>query len=95
MFNFRPDRAREITRAFCDETFDGFERTVRPQDIYYVCMTQYDATLEGVHTAFPPEQHKNTLGEYLSRLERNSCALRKPKIRSRDLLLQRRRGNAQ
>ena len=75
MFNFRPDRAREITRAFCDETFDGFERTVRPQDIYYVCMTQYDATLEGVHTAFPPEQHKNTLGEYLSRLGKKQLRL--------------------
>ena len=68
LFNFRPDRAREITRAFVDRDFDGFERTVFPQDICYVCMTQYDASIEGVLIAFPPEEYKNTLGEYLSSL---------------------------
>ncbi len=66
--NFRPDRAREITRAFVDADFDGFERTVSPADLYYVCMTQYDATMPNVHVAFPPASIDNTLGQYLSGL---------------------------
>ena len=68
MFNFRPDRAREITRAFVDDAFDGFERTKRPEDICYVCMTQYDAEMPNVIVAYPPEHHDNTLGEYISGL---------------------------
>ena len=75
MFNFRPDRAREITRAFADSDFDGFERSVHPQDICYVCMTQYDASIENVLIAFPPEQYRNTLGEYLSALGRKQLRL--------------------
>ncbi len=75
MFNFRPDRAREITRSFVDTDFDGFERAVHPQDIYYVCMTQYDAAIEGVRIAFPPEHHTNTLGEYLSSLGKKQLRL--------------------
>jgi 2,3-bisphosphoglycerate-independent phosphoglycerate mutase len=63
-FNFRPDRARELTRAFVDVEFDGFEREKR--DVTYVCMTEYDKTIENVSVAFKPEVLKNTLGEYLS-----------------------------
>ena len=65
-FNFRPDRAREITRAFVDPEFTGFER-VQPK-IHYVCMTQYDATIPGVEIAFKPQSLKNTFGEYISDL---------------------------
>ena len=66
--NFRPDRAREITRAFTDQDFDGFKRKKIVQNLLYVCMTQYDATMPGVEVAFPPHRIKNTLGEYLSSL---------------------------
>ncbi len=68
MFNFRPDRAREITRCFTDDAFAGFERKQRPEDIVYVCMCQYDAAMPAVLVAYPPEKIKNTLGEYLSAL---------------------------
>lgn len=63
-FNFRPDRAREITRTFVDPDFDGFERKYFP--VTYVCMTQYDAEMPNVLVAFKPEELTNTLGEYLS-----------------------------
>ncbi|MBN2797427.1 MAG: 2,3-bisphosphoglycerate-independent phosphoglycerate mutase [Clostridia bacterium] len=63
-FNFRPDRAREITRAFVDVDFDGFPR--EKKDVTYVCMTEYDKTIEHVSVAFKPETLNNTLGEYLS-----------------------------
>lgn len=68
MFNFRPDRAREITRAFVDPDFDGFDRKKKVSDLCYVCMTQYDALMPGVELAFPPETPENTLGEYISSL---------------------------
>ena len=64
-FNFRPDRAREITRAFVDPAFSGFERE-QLKCLYYVCMTQYDATMPNVHVAFKPESLENTFGEYIS-----------------------------
>ncbi|MCD7774941.1 MAG: 2,3-bisphosphoglycerate-independent phosphoglycerate mutase [Clostridiales bacterium] len=64
-FNFRPDRAREITRAFVDPDFTGFERE-QIKNLYYVCMTQYDASMPNVHVAFKPESLDNTFGEYLS-----------------------------
>ncbi len=64
-FNFRPDRAREITRAFVDPAFNGFERE-QIKNLYYVCMTQYDATMPNVNVAFKPEGLNNTFGEYLS-----------------------------
>ena len=64
-FNFRPDRAREITRAFVDPEFSGFERE-QLKGLYYVCMTQYDATMPNVHVAFKPESLENTFGEYIS-----------------------------
>ncbi|MBR6444521.1 MAG: 2,3-bisphosphoglycerate-independent phosphoglycerate mutase, partial [Firmicutes bacterium] len=70
MFNFRPDRAREITRACVSDEgdFDRFERKKIIGDLCYVCMTQYDADMPNVLVAFPPEHIKNTLGEYLSSL---------------------------
>lgn len=68
MYNFRPDRAREITRAFVDDEFDGFERKKKISNLKYICMTQYDATMPNVEIAYPPETMKNTLGEYLSGL---------------------------
>jgi len=64
-FNFRPDRAREITRALTQPDFDGFSRELFP--LYYVCMTQYDKTFTGVHVAYKPERLDNTLGEYLAK----------------------------
>lgn len=66
-FNFRPDRAREITRTFVDPDFKGFERKAF-FPLYYVCMTQYDAEMPNVEVAFKPEALKNTMGEYLSKL---------------------------
>lgn len=68
MFNFRPDRAREITRCFVDPKFNGFNRTKVVSNLTYVCMTQYDAEMPNVLVAFPPQSLKNTLGEYLSQL---------------------------
>ena len=67
MFNFRPDRAREITRCFVDPGFSGFQRDESFQDLCYVCMTQYDAAMPRVLLAYPPEHLTNTLGEYLSK----------------------------
>lgn len=67
-FNFRPDRAREITRAFTEPEFSGFERKTGYLAPYYVCFTQYDATFSHVHVAFKPQSLKNTLGEYLASL---------------------------
>ena len=66
MFNFRPDRAREITRAFVDGDFDGFDRKKIVQNLKYVCMTQYDATMPNVDIAFPPQTLENTFGDYIS-----------------------------
>lgn len=63
-FNFRADRARQITRALADPNFEGFERAKRP-NIYYVCMTQYDADINAP-VAFPPQNLNNTLGEVLA-----------------------------
>ncbi|AIY80441.1 2,3-bisphosphoglycerate-independent phosphoglycerate mutase [Clostridium botulinum] len=63
-FNFRPDRAREITRAINDKVFDGFKRETL--NLTFVTMTQYDKTLEGVEVAYKPQTLANTLGEYVS-----------------------------
>lgn len=67
-YNFRPDRAREITRCFVDPDFDGFKRNVVYKDLHYVCFTTYDATIPNVSIAFKPQSLKNTLGEYVSSL---------------------------
>ena len=68
MFNFRPDRAREITRTFVDPEFSGFQREKMPQDLYYACMTQYDKTMPNVHVAYLPQNLKNTFGQYIAEL---------------------------
>ncbi len=65
-FNFRPDRAREITRAFVDPAFDGFQRQFFP--VTYVCTTEYDASMPNVQVAFPRTVVHNGLGEYLSKM---------------------------
>lgn len=65
-FNFRPDRAREITRTFVDPDFDGFKREKGFFPLYFVCMTQYDATMPNVEVAFKPQSLENTFGEYVS-----------------------------
>ncbi|MCR5737892.1 MAG: 2,3-bisphosphoglycerate-independent phosphoglycerate mutase [Eubacterium sp.] len=63
-FNFRPDRAREITRAFCDDQFTGFERPFL--NITYVCFKDYDETIPNKFIAFEKEEIKNTFGEFLA-----------------------------
>lgn len=68
MYNFRPDRAREITRAFADPDFDGFTRKKVIKNLKYVCMTQYDASMPNVEVAFPPQTLKNTFGDYIASL---------------------------
>jgi 2,3-bisphosphoglycerate-independent phosphoglycerate mutase len=65
-FNFRPDRAREITRSFVDPDFSGFERPKGFFPLAYVCMTQYDVTIPNVSVAYKPEGLSNTFGEYIS-----------------------------
>lgn len=65
-FNFRPDRAREITRALVDTEFTGFERKTDNLHLNYVCFTQYDASMPNVDVAFKPQSLKNTFGEYIS-----------------------------
>ena len=64
-FNFRPDRAREITRSLVDPNFDGFE--TQKMNLYYVCFTNYDETMPNVHIAFNKETLINTFGEYISK----------------------------
>ena len=65
-FNFRPDRAREITRTLVDPDFDGFTRQMFP--LTFVCNTEYDATMPNVEVAFPRVSVHNGLGEYLSQM---------------------------
>ena len=65
-FNFRPDRAREITRALVDPEFDAFE-TKKDLNLYFVCFTNYDETMPNVKIAFKKEPLKNTFGEYISK----------------------------
>lgn len=64
-FNFRPDRAREITRTFCDDEFIGFDRGARVKTTY-VCFTEYDVTIENKQVAFVKEEITNTFGEFLA-----------------------------
>lgn len=65
-FNFRPDRARQITRAFVDQDFTGFQRREDYPKVHFTCMTMYDKTIEAP-VAFLPQELHNTLGEVLSR----------------------------
>ena len=67
-YNFRPDRARELTRAFVDPAFDGFRRRGGYFPVHYVCTTQYDALMPNVSVAFHPEPLVNIFGEYISGL---------------------------
>ena len=68
MFNFRPDRARQITRTFVDPDFNGFERKNGYFKLNFVCMAQYDAEMPNVSVAYPPDQLTMTFGEYISKL---------------------------
>ena len=65
-FNFRPDRARQLTRAMTEEAFTGFARKTGYLKPDYVCFTQYDATFRNVEIAFRPQSLSNTLGAYLA-----------------------------
>lgn len=65
-YNFRSDRAREITRAVIYSDFDNFERAQGYKKVFYVGMTQYDESFTNVHTAFAPRAITNTLGQYLA-----------------------------
>ena len=73
-FNFRPDRARQITRAIVDRDFTGFDRK-KIVDTFYVTMTEYDKNIENVHIAFKAEKPENTLGEYISDLGLNQLRI--------------------
>ncbi len=72
-FNFRPDRARQLVRAMTEPDFNEFE-TIKMPNLYFVTMTEYDATLNNVNIAYMPQVLKNTLGEYLS--DKNYTQLR-------------------
>ncbi len=74
-FNFRPDRAREITRTFTDPDFSGFERRNGFFPLTYICFTQYDATMPNVEVAFKPQTLTNTLGEYLSKQNKSQLRI--------------------
>jgi 2,3-bisphosphoglycerate-independent phosphoglycerate mutase len=67
-FNFRPDRARELTRCFVDAGFDGFPRARTYASLLFVTMTSYDAEMPNVEVAYPPQTLDNTLGAYLASL---------------------------
>ncbi len=67
-YNFRPDRARELTRAFVDPDFTGFEREHGFLPVCYVCTTEYDAAMPNVEVAYPREKLSNIFGSYISRL---------------------------
>ncbi len=64
-YNFRPDRAREITKTFCLDEFDGFDRGPRKK-VHYICFTDYDVTIPNKEVAFKKVELKNTFGEYLA-----------------------------
>lgn len=71
-FNFRPDRAREITRAFCDDNFTGFDRGARLK-VSFTCFVDYDETIGNKLVAFHKEEIHNTLGEYLAANGKTQC----------------------
>ena len=73
-FNFRPDRARQITRAIVDEDFDGFQRGKKVYT-FFVTMTEYDKTIRNVNVAYKTEKPENTLGEYVSSLGLNQLRI--------------------
>lgn len=74
-FNFRPDRAREITRAFCDPEFNEIKKIKCTFALKYVCFTEYDITIPNKLVAFKPQTLENTLGEYLSSINKTQLRL--------------------
>ncbi len=68
-FNFRPDRAREITYALTSDTFEGFTRRDGLFSLHFVCTARYDEKLTKLPVAFPPEEVEDTFGEYISKLK--------------------------
>lgn len=74
-FNFRPDRAREITRAFCDDDFKGFERRNGRMPLCYVCFKDYDESIPNKRVAFKKQSIVNTFGEYLAKLGKKQLRL--------------------
>ncbi len=74
-FNFRPDRARQITRAFVDPDFAGFTRKNGFFNTTFVCMAQYDAEMPNVLVAFPPEELTMTFGEFLAKNNKTQLRL--------------------
>jgi 2,3-bisphosphoglycerate-independent phosphoglycerate mutase len=73
-FNFRPDRARQITRAFTDDTFDHFTLNVKPTQLHFTCMTQYDEQFD-LPVAFPPERYRNVLAAVASEAGKKSLRI--------------------
>ncbi|NLK75815.1 MAG: 2,3-bisphosphoglycerate-independent phosphoglycerate mutase [Clostridiales bacterium] len=73
-YNFRPDRAREITRAFCDNEFDGFDRDKR-LELTYVCFTEYDITIPNKLVAFHKVSIDNTFGQFLAKNHKTQLRL--------------------
>ena len=73
-FNFRPDRAREICHAFCDDEFNFFNRGPRKK-VFFVCFTDYDPTIPNKRVAFEKEEIHNTLGEVVSNLGKNQLRI--------------------
>jgi 2,3-bisphosphoglycerate-independent phosphoglycerate mutase len=74
-FNFRPDRAREITRAFCDDDFTGFERRNGRIPVTYVCFKDYDESIPNKLVAFKKQSIENTFGEYLAKMGKKQLRL--------------------
>ncbi len=74
-YNFRPDRAREITRAFCDDAFDGFERKNGRMPLTYVCFKDYDESIANKLVAFKKQSIENTFGEYLAKMGKKQLRL--------------------
>lgn len=74
-YNFRPDRAREITRAFCDDAFDGFERKNGRIPLTYVCFKDYDESIGNKLVAFKKQSIENTFGEYLAKMGKKQLRL--------------------
>lgn len=74
-FNFRPDRAREITRAFCDEEFKGFDRGAKRMNLTYVCFSEYDITISNKVVAFHKITINNTFGQFLAKNHKTQLRL--------------------
>ncbi len=74
-YNFRPDRARELTRAFCDDDFTGFERRNGRMPLTYVCFKDYDESIPNKLVAFKKQTIENTFGEYLAKMGKKQLRL--------------------